>query len=300
MEILPLIRGVSGLNTVSDPVRIQYNADSGVSDLSVAVNIDIDKTGRPSRREGFTSLQSGNFHSLWCDGEDCYVGKDTALYQVGADGGIVGVRSGLSGGKIYYCQVHSGVFYSNGSQNGFAVGSNSIAWPIDTYHGPETNRNFSSAPIGTHMGLYKGRIYIAKGPVLWNSELFQYGLFDMAKGFNQFGSDVIMVAPVEAGIFVSDRTATYFMGGVPGEFTLTKVCNYPAVENTLAVNTVEGLEIGLSNPGLCRVWASPEGAILGTSTGQVINLNKEKVVYDENVSNGAGVLKGYQFIHNMY
>jgi hypothetical protein len=293
------INGVSGLNTVVDPTRVQYDPKTGVSDLSVAVNIDIDDSGRPGRRQGFTSAQAGNFHSLFCDGGGCYVGKDKALYQVGSDLSLTGVRSGMSGEQIRYCQVLNDIYYSNGTENGIIRAGVSRAFSSDTYVGPDTNRHFAAPPVGRHLAHYRSRIYISDGPVLWWSEPFMYGLFDKAKGFIQFGSDIVMIAPVASGLFVSDRSKTVFLRGVPGGFEQETVCTYPAVEDTLAIDKVEGMEIGLQEPGLCRVWSSPEGAIMGTSGGQVINLNKDKVVYDENVTSGAGLLRGYQFIHNM-
>lgn len=299
MKPLKLFNGASGLNTVVDPTRIQYIADAGVSDLAVAVNIDIDQTGRPGRRQGYTLAQSGDFHSLWCNGGDCYVGKTTSLFRVAQDLSLTGVRSSLSGDRLYFCDTPKGVYYSNTVQNGVLNGSASVAWPVETYIGADTNRVFSPAVLGKHLSLYRGRMFIAEGPVLWWSEPFMYGLFDKAKGFAQFDSDILMVAEVATGIYISTRTKTVFLGGTPGEFVQSTVCPYPAIEHTLAIDSVEGMEIGMQNPGLCRVWASPEGAILGTANGQVINLNKEKVIYDESPSNGAGVLRGYQFIHNM-
>ncbi len=299
MKPLLFCSGTSGLNTVADPVRVRYDREAGVSDLAVAVNIDIDQSGRPSRRQGFSKAQSGNFHSLFCDGGDCYVGRDGDLFRVGSDLSLTGVRSGLAGGRIHYCQVLNEVYYSNGKENGILQGSLSRPWPTGSYHGPDTNRHFSGPPVGIHLALYRARIFIAEGNVLWWSEPHQYGLFDQAKGFARFGTDIIMVAPVANGLFVSDRTKTVFLRGVPGEFVQEQVCTYPAIEHTLAIDKVEGLEIGLQSPGLCRLWASPEGAMLGTAEGQLINLNKEKVIYDENVSQGAGLLRGYQFIHNM-
>ena len=68
-----IFSGTTGLNTVVDPVRLPYDSNAGVSDLGVAVNIKIDDSGRPGRVDGFVSLESGGFHSLFCDGGDCFV-----------------------------------------------------------------------------------------------------------------------------------------------------------------------------------------------------------------------------------
>ena len=71
MDPIKLFTGASGLNTKVDPVRVQFNAAAGVSDLSSAVDITIDNTGRPGRRLGWNLKTVGELHSLWCDGGDC-------------------------------------------------------------------------------------------------------------------------------------------------------------------------------------------------------------------------------------
>ncbi len=78
-----------------------------------------------------------------------------------------------------------------------------------------------------------------------------------------------------------------------------RVATYPAYEWSDCIEYVEGMEIGLDTPGLCALWHSPEGAILGTPSGQLINMNKSKVVYPQSGSYGASVIRGYDFIHTI-
>jgi len=304
-QSIPFITGVSGLNTVVDPVRVQYSAETGVSDLSVAINITIDDTGRPKRRTGYSKAIEGNYHSLFCDGGDCFVVEDrqtnSAIYRVGTDLSLAGVRSGLSLGKqIAFLQVQDETYYCNGVDNGIIKDGVSDEWLVGKYVGPETNRQFTDIPIGEHLAWFNGRIFISSGGAVYWSELFKYGLFDRARSVWQVGKKVLMIKPVEAGIFISDDKATWFYrGGVPSRLeSVTKVAAYPAIEWSDAIDYIEGADIGLE-PGLCALWASPEGACIGTSSGQFINMNKEKVIYPSSVRQGAGLLQGYHFIHTM-
>jgi hypothetical protein len=119
------------------------------------------------------------------------------------------------------------------------------------------------------------------------------------EGFAQFDSDIRMVRSVGSGLFVSSMTKTYFLTGLlPSEFSMKEVASFPAVEWSDARDSVDGGDIGF-NPGLCLLWASPEGAILGTPDGMVINLTKKNIIYPENVNSGFGALVGYEFIHGM-
>ncbi len=294
-----IFSGALGLNTVVDPVRVSYDPETGVSDLGVAINIRLDDTGRPGRVDGFSSVEPGEFHSLFCDGGDCFVGKDTALYQVAGDLTTTGIRSGLSGDRISYTQAVDKTYYSNGLQNGILKDGISTPWVKDEYLGPDTSKYLTAAPIGHHLATAFSRIFIAEDDVLWWSEAFRYGLYNQAINFVRFPSKILMVKPVASGLFVSDRSKTYFLSGTdPHSFIQRMVATYPAHEWSDAIDYVEGMDIGLE-PGLCAMWTSPEGAVLGTPSGQLININKSKIIYPENCQSGASLLRGYNFIHTI-
>ncbi|MCP4493237.1 MAG: hypothetical protein GY820_38935 [Gammaproteobacteria bacterium] len=286
---------ISTLNSVDDPVDIGYDQETGVSEAQVIVDCITTDKGRPGRAPGFTQAESGNFHSVFCDGGDCFVGKGTALYQVGTDKSIRGVRSSLSGDRISFCQVGPWTFYTiNELYNGRITAGASEAWPTDTHTGPTTNALITTAPKGKHLAYNHGRIFVVVGSsVFWNHEPGKYGLYIMDEDYWQFGSDVLMIAPVKGGMFVSTRTQTFFMSGRnPKNAREDLVADHPAYEWSMATQMVEGEDIGYE-PGLCRLWVSPEGLICGTVSGQHKNINKENVIYPETGEYGACGLVGY-------
>ncbi len=299
MKPIKLFSGATGLNTVVDPVRIPYDADTGVSDLGVAVNIKLDDTGRPGRVDGYSSLEAGGFHSLFCDGGDCFVGKDTALYHVATDLSTSGVRSGLSGDRIAYTQAANKTYYTNGTQNGVLEGGLSSPWALDEYFGPDSSNYLTKPPVGHHLAVAFSRMFVAQDDVLWWSEVFRYGLYNQAINFVRFASKILMIKPVVSGLFVSDQKRTYFLQGTnPHTFNRNPVANYPAYEWSDAIDYVSGLELGV-DPGMCALWSSPEGAVLGTASGQLFNINKSKVIYPEDGQAGASLIRGYDLIHTI-
>lgn len=296
--MITIFSGATGLNTVEDPVRIGFQKN-GLTDLQVAVNISIDQSLRINRRTGVTRINTGSYHSLFCDGGGCFVVKDDSLYQVG-DGALTGLRSGLTTGqKVSFAQAGDRTYYTNGYENGYIYNGASRVWAKGTYTGVETNRQFSEPPIGSHLAIFGSRMFISENNVLWWSEPFNFGLYDKAESFVQFYDNIRMVQPVAGGIYVSTTKKTYFLNGnLPKEFVFMEVAQFPAIEWSNAVEKIDAADIGLDG-GLCAVWASREGAILGAPTGQIFNLNKNKVVYPDNATTGFGCLKGYNFIHGV-
>jgi len=297
-----ILSGGTGLNTVVDPIRLPFDRETGISDLAVAVNVTVDETGFISRRDGYLKVRDENSHSLFCDGGDClFVAGDT-LYRLLADYSVETVRAGLSqGNRMAYAQVNNDIYYTNGVELGIVhQGGVHEDWTAQVYVGPETNRVFDGPRAGNHLAFAFGRIFVVDGNVLWWTEPFGFSFFDRTRSFAQFPGRITMVKAVAGGLYVSDEEHTFFLGGTdPKEFILVMVANYPALEWTVAIDLVEGLEIGLPEPGMCALWTSLEGACMGTPGGTVINLNKKKVIYPEQGSWGAGMLRGYNYIHNI-
>lgn len=298
--MIPIFTRSLGLDTSVNPLAYQYNPDTGIQRLATAVNITHDKTGMISSRPGYELVATGNFHSLFCAGKDCYIGKDNNLYKVGSDLSLTGVRGGLQGTRISYWQDADTIYYTNGFQNGILVGGLSYPWPEHAYDGPPTTRSFSAAPIGTHIAVFNGRMLIAVGHTIFISEPWGYGLFNLAN-YIDFTSNVVMILPTDFGVYVSDEESTWFFEGQHfTDFKQTKVAEYPALEWSETTDTVDAATLGLDVTGLSWLWGSTNGAVLGLPTGQIINLTVNKVKYPNIGTKGAGLLYGNNFIHSMF
>jgi hypothetical protein len=289
-----LFKRISGLNSVNDPVDIGYDPETGVSDAQVAVDCILTDRGRIGRAPGFVQNQSGAYHSLFCDGGDCFVGKTTSIYKVSPDKEVVGIRSGMSGERVSWAQVGAHTYYGNGTEKGHIEKGVSDSWAVGTYTGVDTDYFITEAPIPHHLAYGYSRLFIARdNAVFWNLEPGEYDKYVLDQHW-MYPTKVVLLATVAGGVFVSDQQRTYFRQrtGDPNDSPEIIVANHPAYEWSMATEMVEGSEIGLE-PGLCRLWVSPEGLICGTPNGQHINLTKEKIIYPEGGTYGACGLVGY-------
>ena len=297
-----ILSGGMGLNTVVDPIRLPFDPETGISDLAVAVNVTVDETGCLSRRNGYLKVRDESSHSLFCDGGDCLFVSGDTLYRLLPDYSVETVRTGFTEwDRMAYVQVNNDIYYSNSVELGI-VRSGGVPenWVAQPYVGPETNRVFDGPRPGTHLAFAFGRIFVADGDVLWWSEPFGFAWFDRTRNFIQFPRRIVMVKAVAGGLYVSDEKHTYFLRGTdPKEFIQVTAAGFPALEWSEAIDLVEGFDIGVPDPGLCALWASREGACMGTPGGVVVNLNKKKVIYPEQGSWGAGLLRGYNYIHTI-
>jgi hypothetical protein len=102
----------TGLRNTVDPERF----DAG--DLVVANNVDIDVTGRLSRRGGRTLVTATATHSLWADREIALCVQGSQLFRIATDYSLSLLKSGLTAGqRMSYTRVDDRVYMSNGVES---------------------------------------------------------------------------------------------------------------------------------------------------------------------------------------
>ncbi len=131
---------------------------------------------------------------------------------------------------------------------------------------------------GRFVAAWRGRLVTAAGRWLRVSAPMRYHLHDPITGFVQFASRVTMVAPVDGGIFVGTRTGVEFLRGTrPREWTREVTGARAPLEGQpapiLPGDVADGLE--LSAPGM--LWLAPNGFVLGTPGGQVVQLQADRL-----------------------
>jgi len=200
-----------------------------------------------------------------------------------------------------WCSAAGRYFYTNGIDFGIIQNGIWTEWVKTQYIGPETDKELVGPFAGNHLAFHGGRIFISKDNALFWSEQHSHGLFHLLGSFVQFNTKIRMIKPVINGMYISTEKRVHFLEGInPGAFKPHVVCTFPALEWSDCQQLIEGMEIGLQSPGLCVLWNSPEGAIVGTPTGSAINITKQKIIYPENVSQGFSVLHGYNLIHRSF
>lgn len=105
----------------------------GVGDLVVATNCDLDKTGRISRRAGYTSVAAGDRHSLWAsqDQELCLFVEGNALKRLAVDYSATALRTLVGvGERMSYAEVNGLVYFSNGIDTGVVQNGAVRSWGL--------------------------------------------------------------------------------------------------------------------------------------------------------------------------
>jgi len=292
---LNVFKGSLGINTKVDPTRIKYNPETGIQELAAGVNINIDSTGRISRRKGYTLKLAKASHSLFSCGSYCLFVSGDALCVLEADYSWTAIRTVTEGARVSYVKIVNDTYYCNGYEKGIVRDKLSYDWVASSYVGPTTTKTFSDPPIGHLIELYNGVMLVAKEDVLWYSEPFAYSWFDLARNYMQFSDRLVMVKAVPDGVFVSTEQETFScLGKTVKEFQLRKVADYPAIEGTVA--TVNASRIGEGNiAGLAAMWASKEGICFGGPDGYFRNFTERKLTYPA-ARYGAGLYKDGKYI----
>jgi len=304
MKPVRIFGGTSGVNNIVDPVRLKTSKETGLSELAEASNVLIDNSGMPYRRPGYSLIDARPFSSVFCDGGDCFavmeLAGDAAIYKLGTDKSLTGVRSGLAKGlKMGWCQTSLGTYYGNGAQSGRITAGASYPWTAQTYVGPPTTRTFGTPPLGTHLALFSSSMCVVNGPIVSYSEPLGYGLFDHARSRMRFGSDVKMFKPVDNGVWASDSKRTYFLEGMNlRELVRHPRLECPAHEYSEATGYVNGDDLGISGAGECAVWSCDKGLCVGTSSGQLLVITDGKLNYPAGAL-GASLIFGDHIINTV-
>lgn len=282
-----VFKGTTGLNNKVDPVRLVVDYRTGLRFLSSAQNIDIDSTGRPSRRPGYSKVLAKSAHSLFPLTDYCLFVTGDALSVLEADWSDAPIRNVTTGARMSYVQIEDKAYYCNGYENGYVENRVSHSWAAKSYVGPRTTKAFSGPPTGHLLEFYNGRIFIAADNILWYSEPFAYSWYNKAANYIPFVGRLRMVRAVATGLYVSTETKTYYLGGEqPLEFKLMEVADYPAQLGSDCM--VPGSRIhGLDYAGSVVMWTSTHGICVGSINGQFINLTEEKLALP-NTNQGAG------------
>jgi len=292
-KLLPIARGFTGLNNRDDPHRIKYDPETGIQDLAVAVNVDVDSTLRVGRRKGYVkklTLPDGA-HSVFCDGYDCIFVTDDALSVLQPDYTHAPIRNVTIGARMSCAQIGERTYYANGHERGYVAGGSSYPWlrnpalPVPPGY-PPGSWQFYDPPTGHLLAAFNGAIFVAQGDTVWSSEPYFVEYFRLAKTGRRFSGRITMMRPVHDGLYVSDGNSTFFLqgqkGGAASVMEVRRIMSYPAIFGTDVV--ADGGRIGNgSMPGPVIMWTSPRGICVGGPGGQFQNLTEKRLAIPSSI-----------------
>lgn len=141
-----------------------------------------------------------------------------------------------------------------------------------------TNQYLTQLPGGRLIAGYNGRLYVARGSVLYFSEPLYYGLTSARHGFIQYESEITVLQPVETGLYVGTREHVHYLSGEGPNAARTKLIAPPPVAWSGTGIVAGALDQDHSKRGgLYALWLSGLGYYLGTPDGIVTPLQADRI-----------------------
>jgi hypothetical protein len=300
-----LFRATSGLNTRIDPARLRYDPQSGVQELAVAYNIDIDDTGRISRRKGYTQRSATAAHSLFAHKDLCFFVSGSMLYMLHSDYSTTALMAVTADARMSYAPVNKQVFFVNGFEKGIFEDGSISAWELpSTFVGPNTTRTFIGPPTGSIVQYYRGRVYVVQANFVFYSEPYDFGRFDPARNFLPFEHDIVLFRAVTDGFWIGTKMGMEFVAGSkPEDFQRNSVTDVPPVQYTdvpfsgrLELTEAGIPMIDLSSADTSLMWLSAAGICYGGASGNFYNLTRAKLAELPAGRTGAGTIIDGRYI----
>jgi hypothetical protein len=275
----------SGIDNISKPTALTYQQKDtpmgvkAVYPLQVAENVWIDNTMHlQSRTDGQTVRVSGNIHSIWSDGTTFLYMLGDTLYSLDKYYASTALKTGQTyGRRMSYSTFNDRIYFSNGIDIGYIKAK--VAYGITT----PTVEFKLPLPPGKHIATYRARLYSAAGKVLYISDPLS-DCYDTRSGFRYFKDDIVMVRPVENGIYVADTQTWFLKGLAPEEFTRENVEDNSVIPYTDI--TVDDLKEGTKD-GAWAMWTSSEGICIGDGNGNVTELTSHRFTMAEHIQGAA-------------
>ena len=220
----------NGLNNVLPPER------TPLAYLKVAENVDIDKSGGIHKRPGYTKKISGNFHSLWGEGDSLLTVKDGDLVRVADDFSVVTLKTLQSNEEVFFSSVDGSkdiYFVSPGGDCGHIVDDVVHPFGISRPNSPSLSEVVSNSQL--------------------TSGKYQVALTYVDSERSESGSGVAISLSIQDGsaITVSDVRASAEVGIVginiycspPNGDVLYKIDQIPNVNVTYTITEVHSVGV---------------------------------------------------------
>ena len=139
-----------GVNTRLEP----HALPQGV--LRAAVNVDLDSTGRPKRRAGYTRLLTGQAHSLWANDDYLLLVLDGDLVRVGLEGPTLTlIRRNVGAEPLSYARIANLLYYANRSVRGRLDLARFVHYSDFAPPNPEGSPALTATTAGMPAGTYQ-------------------------------------------------------------------------------------------------------------------------------------------------
>lgn len=126
----------------------------------------------------------------------------------------------------------------------------------------------AAMPAGRAIAHYRGSLLVARGPYLYLSQPYRYGLLHAGRGFIPFPADISVIQPCEDGLYVcADKT--YWIPGDPLNTQPVVVLPYGALPGSAAFDPKEQT----------AYWQGAQGVVVAKPGGQVSVPQDEALIF---------------------
>ena len=272
-----LFNGFLGLNNVSEPHNLLRD-ENGRIELAEAVNFEINDDFSATVRPGRLTIRSGNTHSLWSSGRFCFMVNNGDLLRMYENETFATVFPGIGASKVSYALAMGKVYATNGSIQMVITDSDVSAWAQTPVVQSVSDTRALGFPSPFDKVLWHAsRMFVACGNVIYESELFSPGVYDI-ENYIQFATSVNDWISTRGGIYVSNEENLVFLSGADiTSFKEEVVVRRNAIlPGTLAY--VDRSRVGGGGSGDCISWIEKNGEVFfADENGSIIDSISRKV-----------------------
>lgn len=135
--------------------------------------------------------------------------------------------------------------------------------------------HLSPMPTGEYIAYWNGRLLTTKSNIIRFSQAMNYHLHDERHDFIQLPQRIRFMQVVDGGIWVGLHTHVIFLSGdSPQNMQLHNKASQAPIANSAILVSADNLSPELHQGGsYCVLWLAKNGYVLGTATGQLIELH---------------------------
>jgi hypothetical protein len=281
------------------------------TELERAVNIDLDDIGQIHRRRGYRRVAGGDWHSLFQAAAAVYGVKDGRLVSISTDYRATDLGVQIDTRPVGFAQVGADIYFSSESTAGvihpdgaisaWAADQSDTIWfspvpkPTSTLN-PIKGKMLRKPPLSSILTYFNGRIYLAKGNVLWATELYMYLHVDVNANYLMFESEITAVGAVTDGLYVGTKTGVYFLAGRKfREQVRMPISQYGVIPGTMLAVPAELInpKVELQDVAESKnavVMMTTSGLLAGFDGGVTFNLTQNDMLFPD-ASSGAAMLR---------
>lgn len=272
------LTGYHGINNKLDRDRIKGlpTRDDPLTELSAAVNVDLDDSGKPSVRDGFALHQAitGAHDGFSANGVCVYVRGGTLYRFVPATKVSTPLVDVGSDNKMRYWAHSDRIWFTNGVVIGEVKDGEASLFDLPT----NATEFKEMLPPGQAIAFFRGRLYTAVDEFLNMSDDVRLGRMDTEMGFKQFTGYIRLIAPTLDGLYVGTDKAVYFgQGATLHKMPFVKVSDCAALDVPVQYEEASAVK-GLQIEGLFPFFTTEDGVCVGLPQGQLLNLTEDRYV----------------------